>query len=69
MPTFLANYLHSRLRRYGHNSRRRWSGRSLIWDEDSDYRGYDSGDEYYSTENEIDKVVHATKNVSGQDGS
>ena len=41
----------------------------MIWHEDSDYGGYYSGDEYYSTENEIDKVVHATKNVSGQDGS
>ena len=41
----------------------------MIWHEDSDYRSYYSRDEYYSTENEIDKVVHATKNVSGQDGS
>jgi hypothetical protein len=40
----------------------------VIWHEDADYRGYYSGDEYYSTENEIDKVVHATKNVPGQDG-
>jgi hypothetical protein len=69
MPTFLANQLHPRLRGYRSNEGRGRSGRSWIWDEDSDYRGYYSGDEYYSTENEVDKVAYAGKNVPGQDGS
>jgi hypothetical protein len=43
--------------------------RDWIRDEDPDYGGCYSGDEYYSTENKVDKVVHARKNVPGEDGS
>ena len=65
---FLAYHLHLRLCGYGSNWGKRRSDRWWIRDKHPDYRGYYSSDEYYSTENEIDKVIHASKNVSGQDG-
>jgi len=64
MSAFLADYLHPRLGGNGpHLGRwRRCWGR--IWDEDTDYRGDDSSDEYYSTEDEVDYVGHAGKNIA-----
>ena len=64
MPAFLADYLHPRLGGNGPHVRRWRRCWGRIWDEDTDYRGDDSSDEYYSTEDEVDYVGHAGKNVA-----
>jgi hypothetical protein len=67
MPAFLADYLNPRLAGHGtFAGKRRWS-RGWVWDEDSDYRGDDSSDEYYSTENQVHNIGYTGKNVPRQD--
>ena len=64
MSAFLADYLHPRLGGNGPQVGRWRRCRGRIWDEDTDYRGDDSSDEYYSTEDEVDYVGYAGKNVA-----
>jgi hypothetical protein len=67
MPAFLADYLHPGLGGDGLHAGGLRKSRRWVRDEDSDYSGYDSSNEYYSAQNEIHDVGYTGKDGPRQD--